>query len=117
MVSTSSNKSDVVAGSEEIQQIAKPDREPVVSLEFKSSQSRADDTLPQPDAQAATGIASRQSPAATNTKDIVRRTTRKHIVLRQGGSGESTPHPALISSLFPNVPPVLRFVDEGCKCE
>lgn len=25
-------------------------------------------------------------------------------------------HPALIDSLFPNVPPVLRFVEEGQKC-
>lgn len=117
VIFASSNKSDMVTGSEGIPQITKLDKEPVVSLEFRSTQSRADGTLSQPDAQAAAGITSRQSPAATNTKDSVRRTTRKHIVPRHGGSGESTPHPALISSLFPNVPPVLRFVDEGYKLE
>ncbi|VDP83233.1 unnamed protein product [Echinostoma caproni] len=48
-------------------------------------------------------------------KEASRKATRKQQA-RQG-TAEPTTHPALISSLFPNVPPVLRFVDEGYKCE
>ncbi|TGZ63110.1 hypothetical protein CRM22_007090 [Opisthorchis felineus] len=45
------------------------------------------------------------------------RQQRKKTGHRVCTKNERTVHPALINSLFPNVPPVLRFVEDGCKLE
>ncbi|TPP57613.1 hypothetical protein FGIG_01238 [Fasciola gigantica] len=117
MTDPSNSKKDTVTNRESLTQTTESDKGLIVSLEFKAGSNRIDDTLL---SQSETGLCmdlvNRQSPGTMCTKETMRRTTRKYFVPRRG-SGESTPHPALISSLFPKVPPVLRFVDEGCKCE
>ncbi|KAG5446229.1 Tubulin polyglutamylase ttll4 [Clonorchis sinensis] len=45
------------------------------------------------------------------------RQQRKKTGHRVCTKNERTVHPALINSLFPNVPPVLKFVEDGCKLE
>ncbi|THD28610.1 Tubulin polyglutamylase TTLL4 [Fasciola hepatica] len=117
MTDPSNSRTDPVTNRELPTQTTESDKGLIVSLEFKAGSNRMDDTLlSQSETGLCVDLANRQSPGTMCTKETMRRTTRKYFVPRQG-SGESTPHPALISSLFPKVPPVLRFVDEGCKLE